>query len=417
MKKMDASLVRNRLYRGILLLAAAVAMVLFLPVMAGKSFAALETYTVKVDSGYLALRTAKAYDASNEIGELYTGDTVQVSDKSDSTYWYVYSPKYNQYGYVNKNYLAGAVSTATVSSGFTYTVKVDSGYLALRTAKAYDASNEIGELYTGDTVQVLDASDSAYWYVYSAKLGKYGYVNKDYLQGGSIGGSVLPSGSLYLVKVDSGYLALRTAKAYDASNEIGELYTGDMVQVLDSSDTGYWYVYSPKYDKYGFVNKDYLVGGSVSNLSLSTGSLYSVKVDSGYLALRSAKAYDAANEIGELYTGDMVQVVDSSDTGYWYVYSPKHDRYGYVNKDYLTGGVVGGGTSSQASASGTTYTVRVNSGYLALRNAKAYDAANEIGELYTGDTVQVLDTADATYWYVYSPKYDKYGYVNKDYLY
>lgn len=341
MKKMNASLVRNRLYRGILLLAAAVAMVLFLPVMAGKSFAALETYTVKVDSGYLALRTAKAYDASNEIGELYTGDTVQV----------------------------------------------------------------------------LDASDSAYWYVYSAKLGKYGYVNKDYLQGGSIGGSVLPSGSLYLVKVDSGYLALRTAKAYDASNEIGELYTGDMVQVLDSSDTGYWYVYSPKYDKYGFVNKDYLVGGSVSNLSLSTGSLYSVKVDSGYLALRSAKAYDAANEIGELYTGDMVQVVDSSDTGYWYVYSPKHDRYGYVNKDYLTGGVVGGGTSSQASASGTTYTVRVNSGYLALRNAKAYDAANEIGELYTGDTVQVLDTADATYWYVYSPKYDKYGYVNKDYLY
>ena len=240
MKKMDASLVRNRLYRGILLLAAAVAMVLFLPVMAGKSFAALETYTVKVDSGYLALRTAKAYDASNEIGELYTGDTVQVSDKSDSTYWYVYSPKYNQYGYVNKNYLAGAVSTATVSSGFTYTVKVDSGYLALRTAKAYDASNEIGELYTGDTVQVLDASDSAYWYVYSAKLGKYGYVNKDYLQGGSIGGSVLPSGSLYLVKVDSGYLALRTAKAYDASNEIGELYTGDMVQcwTVLTPDTG-----------------------------------------------------------------------------------------------------------------------------------------------------------------------------------
>lgn len=64
-----------------------------------------------------------------------------------------------------------------------------------------------------------------------------------------------------------------------------------------------------------------------------------------------------------------------------------------------------------------TKTVSVSKGYLALRSAKAYDAANEIGELYTGDTVQVTDTSDSTYWYVYSPKLGKSGYVNKDYLY
>ena len=61
--------------------------------------------TVSVAKGYLALRTAKAYDENNEIGELYSGDTVQVQDTSDSTYWYVYSPKLNKSGYVNKNYL------------------------------------------------------------------------------------------------------------------------------------------------------------------------------------------------------------------------------------------------------------------------------------------------------------------------
>ena len=66
---------------------------------------------------------------------------------------------------------------------------------------------------------------------------------------------------------------------------------------------------------------------------------------------------------------------------------------------------------------GFTRTVSVAKGYLALRTAKAYDEANEIGELYTGDTVQVTDTSDSTYWYVYSPKHGKYGYVNKDYLY
>ena len=217
---------------------------LSLPLTAKDSYAS-STYTVSVSKGYLALRTAKAYDASNEIGELYTGDTVEVTDTSDSTYWYVYSPKHGKSGYVNKNYLVGSSNTWTVS--------VSKGYLALRTAKACDASNEIGELYTGDTVQLIDTSDSTYWYVYSPKHNKNGYVNKNYLTGG---GSV--SYPTKTVSVSKGYLALRTAKAYDESNEIGELYTGDVVQVIDSSDSGYWYVYSPKLNKNGYVNKDYL---------------------------------------------------------------------------------------------------------------------------------------------------------------
>ena len=195
------------------------------------------------------MRSAKDSDSRNEIGELYTGDTVQVTDTSDSTYWYVYSPKLGKSGYVNRNYLVGSTSAAS-TSGTTYTVSVQSGYLALRTAKTYDSRNEIGELYTGDTVQVTDTSDSTYWYVYSPKHGKSGYVNRNYLVGASS-----PS---YTVRVDSGYLALRTAKAYDSSNEIGELYTGDTVQVTDSSDETYWYVYSPKLGKSGYVNRNYL---------------------------------------------------------------------------------------------------------------------------------------------------------------
>ena len=216
--------------------------VLSLPVTAKDSYAA-STYTVVVDKGYLALRTAKAYDSRNEIGELYTGDTVDVTDTSDSTYWYVYSPKYRTSGYVNRNYLLGSSNT--------WTVTVDSGYLALRTAKVYDSANEIGELYTGDVVQLIDTSDSTYWYVYSPKHDRNGYVNREYLSGG-------PSYPTYTVSVSKGYLALRTAKAYDSRNEIGELYTGDTVQVIDSSDNGYWYVYSPKLNKNGYVNRNYL---------------------------------------------------------------------------------------------------------------------------------------------------------------
>lgn len=300
-------------------LLAAAALMLLVIAMPLRSSAANDTYTVKVDSGYLALRTAKAYDASNEIGKLYTGETVQVLDTSDSQYWYVYSSKYNAYGYVNCDYL---ISNARS----TWTVRVESGYLALRTAKAYDYANEIGKLYTGDTVYVYDNSDSQYWYVYSPDCNKFGYVNCDYLYGGS--NITLYSLAYASVRVESGYLALRTAKAYDYTNEIGELYTGEYIWVLDDTDSQYWYVYAPSLDKAGYVNCDYLV-----NITYIESKC--VRVESGYLALRTAKAYDAANEIGKLYTGECVWVLNTSDSQYWYVYAPSLDKAGYVNKDYL----------------------------------------------------------------------------------
>ena len=216
---------------------------------------ASDTYQVGVSKGYLALRSAMAYDSSNEIGELYSGDTVEVTEYTTSDYWYVYSPKLNRSGYVNNDYLYFLSSQPTSSSG-SYTVSVAKGYLALRSAKAYDSSNEIGELYTGDTVTVSDSSDPQYWYVYSPKLNKYGYVNKDYLSGGTATYSnTYPTKT---VSVATGYLALRSAKAYDTSNEIGELYSGETVQVIDSTDAQYWYVYSTKLGRYGYVNKDYL---------------------------------------------------------------------------------------------------------------------------------------------------------------
>ena len=84
-----------------------------------------------------------------------------------------------------------------------------------------------------------------------------------------------------------------------------------------------------------------------------------------------------------------------------------------MNADYLRGSST---SAPSAKSSGTTYSVRVAKGYLALRTAPSYDEANEIGELYTGDTVQVQDTSNGQYWWVYSPKYGRSGYVNADYL-
>ncbi|MDO4649841.1 MAG: hypothetical protein Q4B26_14460 [Eubacteriales bacterium] len=324
---------------------------------------------------------------------------------------------------------AYGTGTAINTSGTTYTVRVATGYLALRTAMAYDSRNEIGAMYTGETVQVQNTNTGTeYWYVYSPKLGKSGYCNSKYLVGGggsySSGGSVSTGGTTYTVRVATGYLALRTAMAYDYSNEIGAMYTGETVQVQNTNTgTEYWYVYSPKLGKSGYCNSKYLVGGGgsysgggYSGSSSTGGATYTVSVATGYLALRTAMAYDSRNEIGAMYSGETVQVQNTNTgTEYWYVYSPKLGKSGYCNSKYLIGG--GGSYSGGSSSSGMTRTVSVATGYLALRTAMAYDDSNEIGAMYSGETVQVQNTNTGTeYWYVYSPKLGKSGYCNSKYL-
>ena len=107
-------------------------------------------------------------------------------------------------------------------------------------------------------MQVI-SSTGTYLYVYSADLGMYGNVNSNYLIGES---SAAPNNVYYpdvhYVSVSSGYLALRNAQSFDSSNEIGKLYNGDRVEVVDYSGT-YWYVYAPTLGMYGYVNSEYLV--------------------------------------------------------------------------------------------------------------------------------------------------------------
>lgn len=82
------------------------------------------------------------------------------------------------------------------------------------------------------------------------------------------------------------------------------------------------------------INKMY-GGVTYESTDVLSGDPYKVSVSQGYLALRSEPEYDDLNEKGKLYTGDGVFVKDYSNPQYWYVYAPKCQAYGYVNKDYL----------------------------------------------------------------------------------
>ncbi len=59
--------------------------------------------------------------------------------------------------------------------------------------------------------------------------------------------------------LQTGWLAIRTAPCYDYTNEIGQLYNGDSVQIIgNSSGNGYIWVWAPRINKSGWVNQNFI---------------------------------------------------------------------------------------------------------------------------------------------------------------
>lgn len=102
---------KNKLRNRMMILAAVIGLIVSAIPAMGEAKAA-DTYTVKVEKGYLALRSKPAYDASNELESLYTGDTFYVMSDYDDTYVYGYSES-GKMGYVNKNYLEESYNIAS----------------------------------------------------------------------------------------------------------------------------------------------------------------------------------------------------------------------------------------------------------------------------------------------------------------
>ncbi|MBP3876270.1 MAG: hypothetical protein J6E41_11305 [Lachnospiraceae bacterium] len=71
-----------------------------------------------------------------------------------------------------------------------------------------------------------------------------------------------PAGTRTVTGLQSGWLALRNAPAYNANNEVGHLYNGDVVTVTGGTsyegNTPYVWVYSDKLKMSGWVNATFL---------------------------------------------------------------------------------------------------------------------------------------------------------------
>ncbi|MBQ4176215.1 MAG: hypothetical protein II640_01980, partial [Lachnospiraceae bacterium] len=98
---------------------------------------------------------------------------------------------------------------------------------------------------------------------------------------------------------------------------------------------------------------------------------------------------------------------------------PQQQSVSNSTRDYFDNNWTGTAANMNANADVNTWkTVRVNSGYLALRNDATYAQSNEIGQLNNGDQVEIEGTGAAgSYVYVYSPKYGRCGWVNAGFLF
>ena len=267
----------------------------------------------------------------------------------------------------------------------------------------------MAELRTGDEVEVIDAGGMGYWQVRLAD-GTEGYVDCHYLT--QEWGAVMSPELYYVIEDD---VTLLENPSPTDSRTLGFLLKEDTVTVLAKPSGSYWYVYSDTARNYGYVQAACLSLDMEEERIIGVGSapdvrtmLYYVDSNDGFLSLR-AEPTIYSTELGRIKTGEEVWVIDTLDSPFWYVYAPTLGQYGYVHSDYLS-------TQRGEVVDGEVWTVRVPTGYLALRTAKAYDYSNEIGELYTGDIVRVIEK-EGTYWWVYAPSLDLYGYVNSDYLY
>jgi len=138
------------------------------------------------DSGALILRAEADEDSDIVLYAKGSGYELHVQDILNG-FGYCYSPDFGVSGWVDLSdtYYDGAYDSGSdliddVSDEFTQTLHscVSDGYLALRSAPAYNDSNIIAEIYENGTALYMTGEYSGnYGYCYVPAFGAYGWVD------------------------------------------------------------------------------------------------------------------------------------------------------------------------------------------------------------------------------------------------
>lgn len=322
----------------------------------------------------------KSNTESTPLAYLNNGDAVEYFYDENSKFVYVLDVRSHQYGYMVADDLVTSSadveyiedSIADMESLGDYYVTGTKSSLAVREEPNSD-SNAIVKLYNGEVVSLLETTDDKYWYIYDYGSGEAGYVLCDYLTenfadveyGASTDdeGKSLSVIGTYYVYGTTNYLAIRSEASSSSDAEIGKTFNGNSVAVIEMTNNTFWYIYDyssgiygyvkcayltseyPYYDYYDYYDgydyyDDYYYDDSYYD-DYSDDDYYDyygyyyVSGTTNYLAIRSEPSSSSAVEIGKTYNGNMVMVIEKTNSTFWYIYDYYTGLYGYVKCAYL----------------------------------------------------------------------------------
>ena len=169
-----------------------------------------------------------------------------------------------------RNLIAAAVMTATMAvsaiSAFAGSAYVQND-MNFRSSAAMTGAI-IGSVPAGAKVEVIGSQNGWDLITYNGRTG--------YIHGGNTGATytapkapvtvqtqtfnstTTAAGTVTVKNLQEGYLAIRTAPAFQFENEIGKLYNGMKVQITGGYQNGYVWVYSPDLGISGYVNQSFI---------------------------------------------------------------------------------------------------------------------------------------------------------------
>ncbi|MEG1336008.1 MAG: SH3 domain-containing protein, partial [Clostridiales bacterium] len=213
----------------------------------------------------------------------------------------------------------------------------------------------------------------------------------------------------------------------------------------EQGDGGFWQVVDYASGISGYIDSTYLTEDPdkvimLQNKNLDTEfenagekseiiSLYYVLNAGEGVPLYESGKMKKKDIISSLVDGNTMGFVSKKTDAVWRVYDYKSSQYGYVESKYLTDNLEALQMAKDAAKAekakdtpkddkkkekakkGVEYTVTWGDSALSVRNSPIKEEGNQIGRVVYGDKVEVVEQTNDTFWYVYVPAQDLYGYV------
>ena len=244
----------------------------------------------------------------------------------------------------------GIVLSGTSVFADTKTGTVTASALNIRSGPSTSYSI-VGNVYKGDTLQILETSNG--WYKVKLSNGKIGWGSGKYINvSGESNSNTSSTSKSGTVTADA--LHVRTGPSTNHS-KVTKVYRGQTVNILESSNG--WHKVKTPSGHVGWSSAEFISLSGGSNNSGSNNNTNTETPSSGKKATVTASALNVRSGpstsnsiIGKAYKGNTVEILDSSNG--WYKIKLSNGQVGWASSQYIsTSGNSNSGSTNNGNSS------------------------------------------------------------------